>query len=957
MVLTQKEIFRKKVVEVFDANPKGIRYAKQCLKCGLLAALMLMVAGSGMVSSAWAALGEPLQTAPTAWWWYVGQTPAQVSALISSNNARLVSLRVESADPLLFDVALVQNTGPYAKAWWWYYGLTAQELQDYATANDARIVNLEPYVVNGTPYFAAIMLHNVGADYSGWWWYYGMSPAQISTSLSANNARLIDLRQYELGGSTVYGVVMIPNTGQNQSGWWWYYGITPTQIQQYATTNNAYVSSIDPADSAGTTFNVIMNASTTGFSWWWYYGETVSAAESLAGSNNARIFDVKSYAVSGQQLVAVLMLGNTWNSTQSAEGSCDDGVLAGWHSTPPAVGLGSTSSTTAYDQAITTLMTNYQVPGGAVAVMNNGKLVLARGYGLSDTDNTLIAHPDSLFRIASLSKQITSAAILTLVQNNQLLLTDKPFAILGFTPDPSGSQTPALANITIEELLQHTGGWSRETGCTNCGTEGDPMFESESIAAAQGISIPPSCDQIIRYMLSQPVYWTPGTVYDYSNFGYCVLGAVIEKVTGSDYASYTATSVLSPAGAQGIVQGRTIWPTDREVVYYDYPGAVPGQDVFAPNLDAYTNPYGNFYIEAMAAHGAWVASPVDLLRVQAALDGRGGGTPLLNAASISEMTANPNVLWSEINNSNMLTTFTPSGYWYGMGWTANSAGNWWHFGSLPGSVTEQVHAANGYGWAAFFNSRPNNSDQFSADLDNALWAAFNGTANFETANLFDQYGAYTDWMDSAAYQAEFNTEQAAGKYPSRVEGFNSAGAALYRAVFAPDPGLAGWQSNHGMTCQTYESTAASMASAGYQTASLQSYVSNDGTRRYQATWVKWTRNSLCQLDVDGIGTPPADVGTDLVYIARTLLGLSTVPVSFRLLDLSIPADSVIQANIDGMGTGLDVDADGHVDAATDIVYIARHLMGLPPVPASFRVLDPRIPTDAVIAANIDALCP
>ena len=60
-----------------------------------------------------------------------------------------------------------------------------------------------------------------------------------------------------------------------------------------------------------------------------------------------------------------------------------------------------------------------------------------------------------------------------------------------------------------------------------------------------------------------------------------------------------------------------------------------------------------------------------------------------------------------------------------------------------------------------------------------------------------------------------------------------------RAVFAPDPGFAGWQSNHDFTCQAYKSAAASMASAGYQTASLQSYVSNDGTRRYQATWVKW----------------------------------------------------------------------------------------------------------------------
>src|SRR5208337_4638983 len=112
----------------------------------LLAALALAI-GFGIVSPARASLGEPVQEAPTSWWWYVGQTPAQVSTLISSKNARLVSLRVQSTSPLLFDVALVQNTGTYNKAWWWYYGLTAQELQNYVTANDARIVNLEPYEV------------------------------------------------------------------------------------------------------------------------------------------------------------------------------------------------------------------------------------------------------------------------------------------------------------------------------------------------------------------------------------------------------------------------------------------------------------------------------------------------------------------------------------------------------------------------------------------------------------------------------------------------------------------------------------------------------------------------------------------------------------------------------------------------------------------------------------------
>jgi hypothetical protein len=109
--------------------------------------------------------------------------------------------------------------------------------------------------------------------------------------------------------------------------------------------------------------------------------------------------------------------------------------------------------------------------------------------------------------------------------------------------------------------------------------------------------------------------------------------------------------------------------------------------------------------------------------------------------------------------------------------------------------------------------------------------------------------------------------------------------------------------------------------------------------------------------VDGLGTPPADVATDIVYIARTLLGLSPVPASFRALDPSIPPDATIAANVTAIGMGLDVDTSGKVDVATDIVYITRHLLGLPAVPASFRALDPSIPPDATIAANVDTLCP
>jgi hypothetical protein len=109
---------------------------------------------------------------------------------------------------------------------------------------------------------------------------------------------------------------------------------------------------------------------------------------------------------------------------------------------------------------------------------------------------------------------------------------------------------------------------------------------------------------------------------------------------------------------------------------------------------------------------------------------------------------------------------------------------------------------------------------------------------------------------------------------------------------------------------------------------------------------------VIDIDCNGQG----DVATDVVYIARYLLGLPPVPPSFCLLGLCIP-DPCIAARVEAIREALDVDGNGVVEVATDIVYIARHMLGLPPVPPSFRSLDPTIPPDATIAANIDALCP
>jgi hypothetical protein len=110
---------------------------------------------------------------------------------------------------------------------------------------------------------------------------------------------------------------------------------------------------------------------------------------------------------------------------------------------------------------------------------------------------------------------------------------------------------------------------------------------------------------------------------------------------------------------------------------------------------------------------------------------------------------------------------------------------------------------------------------------------------------------------------------------------------------------------------------------------------------------------LLDADMDGLVT----VGTDVVYLARRLLGLAAVPPSFRTLDPGIPPDADVRAKIDGAAPALDVDGNGLVNVGTDLVYVARRRLGLTPVPPSFRTLDPTIPPDPAIAGAVDALCP
>jgi CubicO group peptidase (beta-lactamase class C family) len=193
------------------------------------------------------------------------------------------------------------------------------------------------------------------------------------------------------------------------------------------------------------------------------------------------------------------------------------------------------------DEDFITFMQKWNIPGGSAALVKDGRLVYSRAFGYAESNIT--TKPSHLFRIASLSKPITSIAVMKLIQEGKLHMEDEIFGTKGILNDSIylNIPDPRVLQITLKELLQHSGGWDRETSPL-----GDPMFNPDGIAQAMNIAAPADQISIIRYVLQKSLDFTPGTAYAYSNFGYNVLGRVIEKVTGELYEEYVKNNILYP---------------------------------------------------------------------------------------------------------------------------------------------------------------------------------------------------------------------------------------------------------------------------------------------------------------------------------------------------------------------------------------------------------------------------
>ena len=246
-------------------------------------------------------------------------------------------------------------------------------------------------------------------------------------------------------------------------------------------------------------------------------------------------------------------------------------------------------------------MVGKPIPGGTIAITHNDQVIYERGFGYSDAAKTIPMQETALMRLASVSKPVTASAIHQLAKDGRLDLNAKVFnisgngGILNVAPYNGTLGDSRLRDITLQHLLEHKGGWNRDTA-------GDLAFQDIQIANVMGVPSPPGIANSAQYILSQPLQFTPGSDYNYSNIGYMFLGMVVEAVSEEEYESFVDNHVLAPAGipAWEVDAGRS-FAADQNVrePYYSTPNNTT-RNVYDPNGPRVPWPYGGWDHEKCA---------------------------------------------------------------------------------------------------------------------------------------------------------------------------------------------------------------------------------------------------------------------------------------------------------------------------------------------------------------------
>lgn len=257
----------------------------------------------------------------------------------------------------------------------------------------------------------------------------------------------------------------------------------------------------------------------------------------------------------------------------------------------------------AVDAFAADVITDGQAPGLSTGIARAGETLLIRGYGLANVEHQVEVTGDTVFRIGSVSKQITAAAILLLVEEGALSLDD---TLDAFFPD-----FPRSDEVTVRHLLQHTSGIRNYTSLDGFMEDAAPLDHD--------------AERMVAYIAAaDPLYdFDPGTGWSYSNSGYMFLHYIVEQVTGEPLADVLRGRIFGPLGMSD-----TAMDDMAEIV----PGRAQGYDAAPDSAAGFTNaPYLSLSVAGGA--GAIRSTPHDMIVwMQALLGG-----DVLSAGSLALM--------------------------------------------------------------------------------------------------------------------------------------------------------------------------------------------------------------------------------------------------------------------------------------------------------------------------------
>jgi N-acyl-D-amino-acid deacylase len=329
------------------------------------------------------------------------------------------------------------------------------------------------------------------------------------------------------------------------------------------------------------------------------------------------------------------------------------------------------------DAVMRTIIDRHGLPGAALALAREGRLILAKGYGWADLARSEQVQPGTRFGLASLSKPITAVATLKLIEKGKLRLNDSVFDLLSHIKPPQGTRIDnRLRTVTVHQCLNHSGGWDRAI-------RGDPAMWEPQICRAYGVRPPLTAQQFISFAWTLPLDFPPGSESKYSNVGYIILGEVVATVAKQPYPRFVHDNVLKPMGIPNVevhrLDGRYL---AGEAIRY-LPGTlIPLPAMRMPMVDA---------------TGGWSGSVVDMVRFLTNLDGS-RGEPILAEKTRDLMLAPPTKPLRPREN----------GTYVGLGWDSvipeGKARGYYKDGSYEGMRTYMKRLPNGVNWAMLFNA-------------------------------------------------------------------------------------------------------------------------------------------------------------------------------------------------------------------------------------------------------------